>query len=57
MKNKEVAKILMEHPENEFVVSVDPQFIDEYVRVFAEEVIEILHHEKETVVCMDGGLN
>ena len=57
MKNKEVAKILMENPENEFVVSVDPQFEDVGIRVFAEKVIEIMHLENETVICMDGQLN
>jgi hypothetical protein len=57
MKNKEVAKILMENPEGEFIVSVDPQFDDEGVRIFAQKVIEIFHQDKETIVCMDGSLN
>lgn len=47
----------MENPEGEFIVSVDPQFDDEGVRIFAQKVIEILHQDKETIVCMDGSLN
>ena len=57
MKNKEVAKFLMENPDGEFIVSIDPQFDDEGVRIFAQKVIDIIHQDKETIICMDGRLN
>ena len=57
MKNKEIAEMLMQQPDNQFVVSVDPQFKDEVTRIFADRVIEIVHHEKETVMSMDGRIN
>ena len=57
MKNKEVAKILLENPDDDFVISIDPNFSDVGTRVFATRIVEVLKNGKETIICMDGKLN
>lgn len=60
MKNKELAKYLLENPENEVTISLDPLEIepDKFIRYFGN-ILEIMNESNSgrSIILCEGSLN